>query len=154
MCFLLYVCFYACKLEENEKAKPNVLIILTDDQGWGDLSFTGNPNLKTPHIDRLGVEGISIDRFYVSPVCSPTRAEMLTGRYHLRGGVTGTSAGQERLDLDEITLLRCSKRKGMLREPLENGTMECNIPIIPMQGALKNFTVFVADIGAIILALH
>lgn len=113
--FVFFGCiyaFYACKPEEKEKDKPNVLIILTDDQGWGDLSFTGNPNLKTPHIDRLGVEGISFDRFYVSPVCSPTRAEMLTGRYHLRGGISGTSAGQERLDLDEITFAEVLQKEG------------------------------------------
>tara|TARA_R110002124_G_scaffold287357_3_gene473717 strand:- start:20253 stop:20585 length:333 start_codon:yes stop_codon:yes gene_type:complete len=100
----------ACKSEEKEQDRPNILIILSDDQGWGDLSFTGNPNLKTPNIDRLGVEGVSFDRFYVSPVCSPTRAEMLTGRYHLRGGVSGTSAGQERLDLDEVTFAEVLKK--------------------------------------------
>ncbi|WP_339711643.1 arylsulfatase [Cyclobacterium amurskyense] len=112
---LLFLCictFMACKSEEKEQDRPNILIILSDDQGWGDLSFTGNPNLKTPNIDRLGVEGVSFDRFYVSPVCSPTRAEMLTGRYHLRGGVSGTSAGQERLDLDEVTFAEVLKKSG------------------------------------------
>ncbi|WP_339922109.1 arylsulfatase [uncultured Cyclobacterium sp.] len=114
-CLHLFLCLsslIACKSGEKEKIRPNVLIILTDDQGWGDLSFTGNPNLKTPNIDKLGVEGISFDKFYVSPVCSPTRAEMLTGRYHLRGGVSGTSAGQERLDLDEVTFAEVLKNSG------------------------------------------
>ena len=104
--------FAACSPASEEKAPPNVLIILTDDQGWGDLSFTGNPNLHTPNIDKLGVNGLSFDRFYVSPVCSPTRAEMLTGRYHLRSGVSGTSAGQERLDLDEVTFAEVLQRSG------------------------------------------
>ncbi len=84
--------------------KPNVLVILTDDQGWGDLSLNGNTNLNTPNIDQLAAEGASFDRFYVCPVCSPTRAEFLTGRYHPRGGVYSTSAGGERLDLEEVTI--------------------------------------------------
>ena len=84
--------------------KPNVLVILTDDQGWGDLSLNGNINLSTPNIDQLAVDGASFERFYVCPVCSPTRAEFLTGRYHPRGGVYSTSAGGERLNLDEKTI--------------------------------------------------
>jgi arylsulfatase A-like enzyme len=85
-------------------AAPNVLVILSDDQGWGDLSLNGNRNLSTPHIDSLAAKGAQFDRFYVCPVCSPTRAEFLTGRYHPRGGVYSTSAGGERLDLDEMTI--------------------------------------------------
>jgi arylsulfatase A-like enzyme len=85
-------------------AKPNVLVILADDQGWGDLSVHGNTNLSTPNIDSLARDGALFERFYVSPVCSPTRAEFLTGRYHVRGGVFGVSTGGERLDLDEKTI--------------------------------------------------
>ena len=79
--------------------KPNILVILTDDQGWGDLSLNGNTNLRTPNVDSLARDGASFDRFYVCPVCSPTRAEFLTGRYHPHGGVYSTSTGGERLDL-------------------------------------------------------
>lgn len=85
-------------------SKPNIVVILTDDQGWGDLSVNGNQNLSTPNIDSLARDGALFERFYVCPVCSPTRAEFLTGRYHLRGGVYSTSAGGERLDLDELTI--------------------------------------------------
>lgn len=84
--------------------RPNVVVILTDDQGWGDLSLSGNTNLETPMIDRLAADGASFDRFFVCPVCSPTRAEFLTGRYHPRAGVYSTSAGGERMDLDEMTI--------------------------------------------------
>ncbi len=84
--------------------KPNFIVILADDQGWGDLSVHGNTNLATPRIDSLARDGAIFDHFYVPPVCSPTRAEFLTGRYHPRGGVYGTSAGSERLDLDEHTI--------------------------------------------------
>jgi len=85
-------------------APPNLLVILTDDQGWGDLSAHGNQNLSTPHIDALAKSGATCERFYVCPVCSPTRAEFLTGRYHPRCGVRGVSTGLERLNLDEKTL--------------------------------------------------
>lgn len=85
-------------------AKPNVIIILSDDQGWGDLSLNGNTNLETPNIDSIAREGVEFDRFYVCAVCSPTRAEFLTGRYHARCGVYSTSAGGERLNLDEVTI--------------------------------------------------
>ncbi|MGI9240367.1 MAG: sulfatase-like hydrolase/transferase, partial [Verrucomicrobiales bacterium] len=92
--------------------RPNVVVILTDDQGWGDLSASGNSNLSTPNIDQLAAEGASFDRFFVCPVCSPTRAEFLTGRYHPRGGVYSTSAGGERLDLDEKTVADAFRAAG------------------------------------------
>jgi len=85
-------------------SRPNVVIFLSDDQGWGDFSRHGNTNLSTPNIDSLARDGASFESFYVCPVCSPTRAEFLTGRYHPRGGVYSTSAGGERLDLDELTI--------------------------------------------------
>ena len=93
-------------------ARPNVLVILTDAQGWGDLGLNGNRNLSTPHIDSLARDGARFSRFYVCPVCSPTRAEFLTGRYHPRGGVYSTSAGGERLDLDEQTIGDVFRRAG------------------------------------------
>ena len=100
LCFLL------------EAAKPNVVVILTDDQGWGDLSLNGNRDLDTPNIDSLARDGAKFDRFFVCAVCSPTRAEFLTGRYHVRGGVYSTSAGGERLDLDELTIADTFKAGG------------------------------------------
>ncbi|MXZ39654.1 MAG: arylsulfatase [Holophagales bacterium] len=84
--------------------RPNVVLFLADDQGWGDLSIHGNTNVRTPNLDSLAREGASFIHFFVSPVCSPTRAELLTGRYHPRTGVYATSRGGERLDLDETTI--------------------------------------------------
>ena len=60
--------------------RPNVLIVLTDDQGYGDLGYHKNPILKTPKIDAFAKAGIRMTQFYVSPVCSPTRASLMTGR--------------------------------------------------------------------------
>tara|TARA_R110002050_G_scaffold300808_1_gene473140 strand:- start:671 stop:2437 length:1767 start_codon:yes stop_codon:yes gene_type:complete len=110
LAFILTI-FGRCK-ESDDAPYPNIILILTDDQGWGDLSISGNTNLETPNIDQLAAMGVTFDRFYVSPVCSPTRAELLTGRYHPRGGVYSTSAGGERLDLDETTLADFFQRAG------------------------------------------
>ena len=84
--------------------QPNVVVFLADDAGWGDYSHSGNTMVNTPHIDSLARQGVSLERFFVCPVCSPTRAEFLTGRYHPRGGVRGVSTGQERLDVSEKTI--------------------------------------------------
>lgn len=93
-------------------SQPNVIVVLTDDQGWGDLSLNGNTNLSTPNIDSLARDGARFDRFYVCAVCSPTRAEFLTGRYHARSGVYSTSAGGERMNLDEVTIAECFREAG------------------------------------------
>ena len=84
--------------------RPNVVVILADDAGWGDFSLTGNTNLATPAIDGLARTGAVLETFCVQPVCSPTRAELLTGRYHPRTGVRGVSLGEERMNADERTL--------------------------------------------------
>jgi arylsulfatase A-like enzyme len=84
--------------------RPNVVVFLADDAGWGDYGRNGNTLARTPHIDSIASNGVTLDRFYVCPVCSPTRAEFLTGRYHPRTGVYGVSTGQERMDLDERTI--------------------------------------------------
>src|SRR5262245_61972916 len=97
---------------DTARAAPNVVVILPDDPGWGDLSLNGNTNLRTPHIDSLAKDGTKFDRFFVQPVCAPTRAEFLTGRWHPRGGVHGVSTGAERLDLDERTIADAFKAAG------------------------------------------
>jgi arylsulfatase/arylsulfatase A len=74
--------------------RPNVLIVITDDQGFGDLGAHGNPVLKTPHLDRFTTQSVWLKSFTVSPVCSPTRAALLTGRYNYRTGVVDTFIGR------------------------------------------------------------
>ncbi|MGL1888634.1 MAG: arylsulfatase [Reichenbachiella sp.] len=106
---IILFAFQRCKSHSNNKNKPNIILIVTDDQGWGDLGVNGNSKIETPNIDQLASEGAQFSRFYVSPVCSPTRAEILTGRYHSRGGVYSTSQGGERLDLDERTIAETFK---------------------------------------------
>ena len=92
--------------------QPNVIVMLADDAGWGDYSFNGNRQLATPNIDALAKGGAHFDRFFVQPVCSPTRSEFLTGRYHRRLGVYGVSTGQERMNLDEKTFADSFKAAG------------------------------------------
>ena len=84
--------------------KPNIVFILTDDQGYGDLSCHGNPILKTPNLDRLHAEGVRFTDFHVSPTCSPTRSALLTGRHEFKNGVTHTILERERLTPEAITL--------------------------------------------------
>ena len=108
---LLSLLIMSCS-QEDTKLKPNVVLILADDQGWGDLSIHGNPYVSTPHIDQLAKEGMQLTNFFVQPVCSPTRAEILTGRYHVRGGVYSTSAGGERLNIDEYIIAEAFQDNG------------------------------------------
>ncbi len=93
-------------------APPNVVVFLADDAGWGDYSCNGNAQVRTPFIDSIARDGVTLDRFFVCPVCAPTRAEFLTGRYHPRGGVRGVSTGQERIDLDERTIAEAFEAAG------------------------------------------
>ena len=100
----------SCSIDRGNP--PSVIIIMADDQGWGDLSYNGNQTITTPNIDEIAQEGLVFENFYVSPVCSPTRAEVLTGRYHFRSGIYGTSAGGERLNLDESTIAETFQEAG------------------------------------------
>lgn len=102
----------ACSLLQAQTAAPNMVLILADDQGWGDLSMNGNLSVSTPHIDRIGREGAAFTNFYVCPVSSPTRAELLTGRYAARSGVRDVSEGGERMNPDEMTLADYLKQGG------------------------------------------
>ena len=92
--------------------KPNIIFILTDDQGYGDLSAHGHPLLKTPNFDRMHNEGVRFDNFYVSPSCSPTRAALLTGMHEFRSGVTHTREPRMRLHKDAVTLPELLKKSG------------------------------------------
>ena len=95
-----------------QNPQPNVILIITDDQGYGDLRVHGNPKLDTPNIDRLAREGVQFQSFYVSPVCSPTRASLLTGRYNYRTGVVDTYLGRSLMHPDETTLAEVLSQAG------------------------------------------
>lgn len=84
--------------------RPNVVIVITDDQGYGDLGVHGNRWLKTPHFDRFAAQSVELANFHVSPVCSPTRASLMTGRYNYRTGVVDTFLGRSLMFAHEVTL--------------------------------------------------
>ena len=102
----------ASALLAAESPPPNVVLILADDQGWGDLRAHGNETLDTPHIDRMAREGARFDRFYVSPLCALTRAGLLTGRYNLRTGTAGVTRGVETMRTEEVTIAEVLKKAG------------------------------------------
>ena len=91
--------------------QPNVILCMTDDQGWGDTGYNGNPVLKTPHLDEMARSGIRFDRFYAgAPVCSPTRGSALTGRHPYRYGIPFANTGH--MLPPEITLAEALKTQG------------------------------------------
>jgi arylsulfatase A-like enzyme len=92
--------------------RPNVLLILTDDQGWGDLHANGNEKLDTPALDALAKEGVSFERFFVSPLCAPTRASLLTGRYSQRTGALWVTRGYETMRAAEVTIAEALRGAG------------------------------------------
>lgn len=114
MLLLLSIGLSACAGEQSAKkdAMPNIVLILTDDQGWGDLGMHGNQWLSTPNTDRIATEGAQFERFFVSPLCAPTRASLLTGRYHLRTGTASVTGGLETMRSEEITIAEALKAAG------------------------------------------
>ncbi len=101
-----------CKNVKNEiTGKPNIILLMADDLGWGDVGYNGNPIIKTPHLDQMAKEGIQFNRFYsASAVCSPTRASVLTGRNSFRMGIFTANSGIIRPE--EITLPELLKEEG------------------------------------------
>jgi len=103
--FCIVVGVLACALPISSAAeiarRPNVVIVITDDQGYGDLGCQGNPVLKTPHLDRLHGESVRLTNFHVDPTCSPTRAALMTGRYSTRTGVWHTVMGRHMPRVEE-----------------------------------------------------
>jgi arylsulfatase A len=107
----LTIASLSCNNEVNFK-KPNIVLILADDMGWGDINANGNDLISTPVLNRLKSESLSFDRFYVCPLSAPTRAEMLTGRYFLRTGVSSVTRGYENMRTDEVTIAEVLKENG------------------------------------------
>ena len=102
-CALFVVSFFL-ELTATAQESPNVILIMTDDQGYGDLSCHGNPTLKTPNLDALHGESVRFTDFHVAPYCTPTRAALMTGRYPARTGAIRTSSGLTSLHSRERTL--------------------------------------------------
>src|SRR3954462_5566461 len=92
--------------------QPNVIVVITDDQGYGDLACHGNPVLQTPNLDRLWAESVRFADFHVSPTCAPTRSALMTGRHEFHSGVTHTINERERMSLKSLTMAQVLKSAG------------------------------------------
>ncbi|HQL95069.1 MAG TPA: sulfatase-like hydrolase/transferase, partial [Candidatus Hydrogenedentes bacterium] len=118
--------------EPGPKRPPNVVFILTDDQGYGDLGCTGNPVLQTPRIDSLRRDGAWIRRFYACPVCTPTRACLMTGRYNYRTRAIDTYLGRAMMDPAEVTLAELLRARGYRTGLFGKWHLGDNYPMRPM----------------------
>ena len=154
---ILSVLFFLSTLAlAQEKVPPNVIIIITDDQGYGDLGYTGNPHVKTPNIDTFANESIRFNNFYVSPVCAPTRASLMTGRYSLRTGIRDTYNGGAIMAANEVTIAEMLKqanyRTGIFGKwhlgdnypsrPMDQGFDESLIHLSGGMGQVGDFTTY------------
>lgn len=97
-------CTRASEGPSSQDQRPNVILIMTDDQGYGDVGAHGNEVIETPHIDELFGESVRLTDYHVDPTCSPTRSALLTGRYSTKTGVWHTIAGRSLLTRDEVTI--------------------------------------------------
>ncbi|MDB2385240.1 arylsulfatase [Polaribacter sp.] len=113
----IFIALFSCNKKEEKKVekseeKPNVIIVITDDQGYGDLGFTGNKIIKTPAIDKFASQSVSLSNYHVGTTCAPTRAGILTGRNSNRNGVWHTIMGASLLNREEVTLADVFKENG------------------------------------------
>jgi len=133
----------------NSANHPNVLLILTDDQGYSDIGYNGNPLIKTPVLDQLASTAVVFDNFFANPACSPTRASLMTGRYAYRTGVTDTQEGMSILRPSETTVAEVLKTAGYRTGMFGKWHLGDNAPARPMdQGFDRSLTHVGGMIGA------
>lgn len=117
---------------ENSSPRPNVIVIMSDDQGVGDYGFMGNPIIRTPSLDELRTRSGLLSRFYVSNVCAPTRASLMTGRYNYRTRCIDTYLGRAMMDPEEVTLAECLADAGYRTGIFGKWHLGDNYPMRPM----------------------
>jgi arylsulfatase A-like enzyme len=128
--------------------RPNIVIIMSDDQGFGDLGAHGNPKIKTPNLDKLAGQSVWLKNFYVSPVCAPTRASLLTGRYNYRTGVVDTYLGRALMYPDEVTLAEVLSGAGYRTGIFGKWHLGDNAPMRPLdQGFQESLVIKGGGIG-------
>lgn len=129
---------FGARTEDSPKQRPNVVLVLTDDQGYGDVGFNGNPIVKTPVVDQFAARGVRLDHFYANPVCMPTRAALLTGRYYQR---TGQAAYYNLMAPDEYTLPEALRDSGYATAMFGKWHLGDNYPMRPQdQGFQQTLT--------------
>ena len=116
---------------ENSGRKPNVIVIMTDDMGYGDVGINGNTMLKTPHLDELATQSVRMTDFHVDPTCAETRAALMTGRYSCRTGVWHTINGRSILREDELTMAEVFEHNGYATGIFGKWHLGDNYPFMP-----------------------
>ena len=131
--FMVFVFTLMCETAsaQSAKSRPNIILILTDDQGYGDVGAHGNSQLSTPNLDRLAREGTSFSQFLTCPNCSPTRAGLLTGRYNYRTGVTEVLRGAYLMHSDELTIAEVLAKAGYRTGIFGKWHLGSNYPMRP-----------------------
>jgi len=132
--FLLMIlaCGFSFASIAQKNIHPNVILIITDDQGYGDLGISGNSLIKTPVIDRFAKQSLRFNDFHVSPVCAPTRSSLMTGRYSLRTGIRDTYNGGATMASSEITIAEILKQAGYRTGLFGKWHLGDNFPSRPM----------------------
>src|SRR5215467_9868774 len=130
------------EIRAQPSSPPNIVIVLADDLGWGDLGAFGNPNIRTPRLDAMAAEGQKWTNFYVQPVCSPSRAALLTGRLPIRSGMYGAASSTapkvfrenaaEGLPPYEITIAEVLKSRGYATAIIGKWHLGSLKPFLPM----------------------
>ena len=121
-----------CNPAEPQPQKPNVILVITDDQGYNDIAAHGNPILQTPSMDELWAESVRLTNFHVDPTCSPTRSALMTGRYSTRTGVWHTIMGRSLMDPEEMTMAEVFAANGYRTGMMGKWHLGDNYPLRPM----------------------
>lgn len=128
----------------QQTTRPNIILVVTDDQGYGDLGFTGNPHVKTPVIDQFARESVRFTNFFVSPVCAPTRASLMTGRHSLRTGIRDTYNGGSTMATEEVTMAEILKEAGYATGMFGKWHLGDNYPSRPMDQGFDESVIHLA----------
>ena len=140
--FALFIVFclvgLRCNPATDPVSAPNIIIIITDDQGYGDVGAHGNSVIQTPHLDELWSESVRMTNFHVDPTCSPTRSALMTGRYSTRTGVWHTIMGRSLMDTNEQTLAEVFQANGYKTGMVGKWHLGDNYPLRPQDQGFED----------------